>query len=107
MFGHESADNRMTGFVIGGHQLLFLAHDGGLALRAHEDLVLGLFEVVHFHRFLVAAGGEQSGFVDQVGEVGAGEARGAASQPIRFHIVRDGYTFHVDGQNLLTAAHIG
>src|SRR5258707_8685407 len=52
-----------------------LGHNHRAALRAHDDLVLGALEIVHVHQALVLARGKERRFVDEVGEVGAREAR--------------------------------
>ena len=67
------ADDGVAAFVIGGQHLLFLGHDQRLALGAHHDLVLGLFELGLRHHALVAPCGGQRGFVDEVHQIGAGE----------------------------------
>jgi len=61
----------MTGFVESRISAFFLAHDCGLAFRAHHDLVFGILEILHFHQPFVATGGKQSSFVDQVGQISA------------------------------------
>ncbi len=75
VLGHRQADDGVTGLVIRGELLLLLVHDHGAALGAHHDLVLGALELVHRHRATVRTSREQRSFVDQVGEVGTGEAR--------------------------------
>jgi hypothetical protein len=76
--GQQLADDGVAGLVVGRVAALFLGHDHGLALGAHDDLVLGLLEVLHLHHARIAAGGHQGGFVAQVGQVGAGHAGRAA-----------------------------
>ena len=78
--GQQHRDQRVAGLVDGGDPLLFVADDPRPALGAHEDLVLGDLEVDHGHGLLVLAGGDQRRLVDQVGEIGAGEAGRAAGQ---------------------------
>ncbi len=86
--------------------LLFLGHDHGLALGTHHDLVLGLLELLHVDHALVAAGGEQRRFVDQVGQVGTGEARRAAREDGGVDVGRQRHLAHVHLQDLLAATHI-
>ncbi len=71
-------DHGVAGLVDGRVPLLFLGHDHRAALGAHEDLVLRELEVRHADGVLVLTGGEERRFVDEVLEVGAGKARGAA-----------------------------
>ena len=79
----------------------------GLALGAHQDLVLGHFKVVHVDRLAVVAGGGEGGLVDHVGQVGAGEARCAASQDVEVHVLGHGDLLGVDAENLFAATDVG
>ncbi len=72
--------------VVGGHLLLFLAHDPALALGPGDDAVDGLLERVVRDGLLVAAGGQQRGLVDDVLEVGAGEAGRAARDRLELDV---------------------
>src|SRR5690606_22114570 len=81
--------------------------DQGTALGAHDDLVLGLFEIAHVDGAAIAPGGKQCGFVDQVGEVGTREARRAARQDERIDIGRKRHLAHMHLENLLATANIG
>src|SRR5690606_33976776 len=71
-------DDGVAGLVIGGEALLLLVHGHGLALGALHDVVLGVLAVAVGDHAPVAAGGHQGRLVDQVGQVRAGEAGGAA-----------------------------
>ena len=55
--------------------LLGVGDDPALALRAGDDPLEGLLELGHPDDLLVAPGGEDRRLVDEVREVGAGEAR--------------------------------
>ena len=105
--GLVERDDGVARLVIGGHPLLVLGHDHGLALGAHHHLVLGLLELLHRDQALAAAGGEQGGFVDEVGEVGAGEARRAARDDARVDVGRQRHLLHVHGEDLLAAVDVG
>ena len=100
-------DDGVAGLVIGGHPLLVLGHHHRLALGAHHDLVLGFLELAHRDEALAAAGGEQRGFVDEVGEIGAGEAGRAARNDARIDVGRQRHLLHVDGEDLLAALDVG
>ena len=63
---HHLADQGVTTFVVRGHALVFVADDKRTALGPHQDLVLGVFEVVAIQLVLVVASGEQRCLVDQV-----------------------------------------
>ena len=73
--GQQPRDDRVARLVVRGVAPLFLGHHDRAPLGAHDDLVLGHLEVVHVDQALAAARGEQRRLVDEVGEVGAGEAR--------------------------------
>ncbi len=103
---HQAADDGMAGLVVGGERLLFLAHRHRAALGAHEDFVAGAVEVVHADLLDRLARGEQRRLVAQVGQVGAGEARGAARDHHRLDIVGQRQLAHVHLQDLLAAAHV-
>ena len=77
-----------------------------LALDAHHDLVLGLLEVVHGDDLAVLPRREQRRFVDQVGQVGAGEAGRAARQHGQIHVVRQRHLLGVHSQDLFAALHV-
>ena len=64
----------MAALVVGDDQLLGVRDDPALALRPGHDPLDGLLELGHPDELLVAARGEDRRLVDEVGEVGAGEA---------------------------------
>ena len=64
-------------------------------------------EVLHAHVLRVLARGEQRRFVDEVGEVGAAEARRAAGDGHRLDVVGQRHPAHVHAQDLLAAPHVG
>ena len=97
----------VTGFVVGRVFALRLGHDHALALRAHEDFVFGFFEVLHFDGARVAARSHQSGFVAQVGQVGAAHAGRATGNDRGAHVLADRDLAHVHVEDLLTATDIG
>ncbi len=97
----------MTGLVIGGQALLVLAHHHRAPLGAHHDLVLGLLELVHAYDPAIGAGREQRRLVDQVGQIGPGEARRAPGDDRRPDIIANGHLAHMNLQDLLPATDIG
>ena len=106
MLGHQATDDGVTRLVVSGVELLLVGHDHGLALGAHHDLVLGQLELLHFHQALAGTSSEQRGFVDQVGQIGAGEARGTAGDDRRVDVVAHRHLAHVHFQDLLATADI-
>ena len=99
-------DDGVAAFVIGGEHLLFVGHDQRLALGAHHHLVLGILELGLRHHALVAARRHQRGLVDQVGQVGAGEAGRAARGGLQVHVGRQRNFPHMHLQNVFAADHV-
>ena len=99
-------DDGVAAFVIGGQHLLFVGHDQRLALGAHHHLVLGVLELGLRHHALVAARRHQGRLVDQVGQVGAGEAGRAARDGLQVHVRRQRHLAHVHLQDVLAADHV-
>ena len=105
--GQQLGHHRVARLVIRRVLFLFVGHDHRFALGAHHDLVLGHLEVVHVDQALAPARGEQRGLVDEVGEVGAGEARRAARDDLGLDVRRERHLAHVHQQDLLAAANVG
>ena len=103
----QERHQRVAGLVIRGDPLLFVGQQHRLALGAHQDLVLGQFEVVHRDLLAIEAGGVQRRLVHHVGQVGAAEARCAASQNVEVDVVGNGNLLHVHAENFFAAAHVG
>ena len=82
---HQPGQQGVARLVVGRHRLL-LAREHFLAFRAHQHLVAGVFEVGHVDAVLVVPAGPQGGLVDQVADVGAGQADGAGRQPLQVHV---------------------
>ena len=99
-------DDGVAAFVIGGEHLLLLGHHQRLALGAHHHLVLGVLELGLRDHALVAPRRHQGRLVDQVGEVGAGEAGRAARDGLQVDVGRQRHLAHVHLQDLLAADHV-
>ena len=99
-------NKRVAGFVISGHALLFIRDDHALALGAHEDFVLGQFEVRHRHNFLVVARGVQRRFIHKVCEVRSSETRSTARDDADVHVFAERNFARVNLQNPFTAANV-
>ena len=104
---HMQGDQRMARLVIGRELLFLVGHRHRAALGAHQHLVLGVFEVGHSDEALADPRGPQGGLVDEIGEVGAGEARRAARQHPRIDVGRQRHLAHMDLEDLLAAADVG
>ena len=99
-------DERVAGFVISGDALLFVRDDHALALGAHQHFVFGQLEVGHRHNLLVVARRVQRRFVNQVGEVRAGESRSAARDHADVNVFAERNLARVNFQNAFAAAHV-
>ena len=86
----------MAGLVVGGDALLVIAHDAGALLRAGDDAVDGLVQGPVVDEVGVGARGEQSGLVEDVGQVRAGEAGGALGHEVEVDVVGQGLALGVD-----------
>ena len=71
----EAHDHGVAALVIGRQLLLAVGHDAALALGAGDDAIDRFLELGHADRLLVAPRREDGALVDQVGQVGAREAR--------------------------------
>ena len=105
--GSRSADQRVPGLVVGDRLLLALGDDHRAPLDAHQDLVLGVLEVDHLDDLLVLARGEERRLVDQVGQIGAREARRAAREHLEVDIGRQRDPPRVDREDLLPPLDVG
>ena len=93
--------------MVGGGAFFVFVHHHAAALGTHVDFVFGVFKVALIDFDFVAAAGKQGGFVDQVGQVGAGETGCAARQRHQIDGCVERYFFCVYVENLLAAADIG
>ena len=81
----QGAHQGMANFVI-GNQTLAAAIGEGFALHAGDDPIDGVINFGEGCGVLAAAGREDGGFVEQVGEVCTRETRGAAGHGLQAHI---------------------
>ena len=80
--GEQVADDRVAHLVEGGDQALLLRHHPGLLLGAGDHAHDPFLELVLADLALARARGQQGRLVDQVGEVGAGEAGRLAGERV-------------------------
>lgn len=104
--GDKPRHQGMAPLVIGRGQAVFFFDDLGFSFKAHVDLVLGVLEIDHVQPFFVAFGCDQSGFIDQVFEVGTGKTRCALGQDECIDIRGNGGALHVHAQDFFTAPNI-
>src|SRR5262245_57242397 len=103
----QLGDQRMARLVVGGRAPLLEADDHRAALGTHQDLVLRDLELGHADPLLVLPRGEKRRLVDQVLQVGAGEAGRLAGQELDVDVVADRHAARVDAQDALAALHVG
>ncbi len=106
-FRHERRDHRVPRLVIRAGHALLLAHRHRLPLDAHQHLVARGVEVAGAHRGPAGAGGEQRRLVDQIREIGAGEAGRPARHGAHVEAGFERHLPRVHPQNLLAPADIG
>ena len=105
--GKGVSDESVPRLVVGDDLLLIISHHLGLPLRARDDTVDGLFELDHCDLFRMLSRSQQRRLVDQVGQVGSGEARSATGQHLEIDLVCQRLTFGVDSQNGSSTFDIG
>ena len=106
-FGTYHRNHGVPGFVISGGALFGVAQDHRLAFRAHQDLVLGEFEIDHHDDLAILPRGVQRGFVHQIRQIGAGETRCSAGQHGEIHIVAQRHLLGVNLEDRLAPVDIG
>ena len=81
--GNDSADQRVSHLVIGDDLALMRVEQAVALFEAGDDALHRRGEIGQGHRLGAAPGREQRRLVDQVGEIGAGKARGQRRRPFR------------------------
>jgi hypothetical protein len=96
----------MARFVVSHQLLALLAHDAVLLLRPRQDAIDGVVDLIHGNFGEVATGGENGRFIQQVGQIGPGEARGTAGDAIQIHILGKGFAPGVDLEDFQTTGKV-
>ena len=97
----------MPALVVGDDLLLVLGDDPAPPLGAGDHPIDRLVELGQGDRLLVPARGEDGRLVDQVGEVGAGEARRAAGEVVEVDRLVERLALDVDVEDLAPALDVG
>ena len=105
--GHRGGDQRVATLVVGGDQQLVVVHQTGLLLRAGDDTVDRLAQLVVADHGKVETSGQQGGLVEDVGQVGTGEARGATGDRVEVDVGGHRLALGVHAQDLGAALQIG
>ena len=105
--GQRRGDEGVAALVVGGDELLLLAHQARAALRTRDHPVDGLVEAVVADQLLVVARGQQRRLVEHVGQVGAGEARRTTGDREQVDVLGHGLAARVDLEDLVAAVEVG
>ncbi len=103
----QDVEERVAGLVVGGRLLFLLGHGHAAALAAPAHLVAGFLELGLRDFVLVALGGEERGFVDDVGQFRAGVTGRAAGDEAEIDRLGDLHVAGVDMENLFATADVG
>ena len=87
--------------------LVGLGDEAALLLRAEEDFVDALEQLVVADHLFVRAGGEDRRFVEEVFEVSPREAARHAGEDLEVHVGRERFVARVHFEDLFPAAHVG
>ena len=100
-------DNCVAHLVVGGDELLLLAHHSSLLFGPCDHAHDALFELDLSDLLLTCAGCEQRCLVNEVGEVGTGETWGLTGQSVDGDLFRQRLATGVDSEDLGAAPAIG
>ncbi len=101
------ADERVAHLVVRGDLALLLGEEARLLLGAGDHAHDPFLELVLADRLLAAARREQRCLVDEVREVGAGEARRAGRERVELDLLRQRLALRVHLEDLLAAGAVG
>ena len=101
--GQQLCGEGVPAFVIGGDALFLIGEDEAAAFTAHEDFVLGEFEVGHVDFVLVQLGCLQGGFIDKVFQFGTRESGRGSGDDIEVNVLADGSFLGVYDKDLFAA----
>ena len=105
--GHGPRGERVAALVVGRDLLLLLGDDLALAARPADHAVDRLLQRRLRDQAAALPRGEQRGFVDDVGEIGAGHADGALGEPVEVDVGRERLALGVHRQHGAAAREIG
>ena len=103
----EFAEERVTGFMVSGVFFFFVAHGHAPAFATPADFIAGFFELVVGDGFQATSGGDEGGFVDDIGEFGARESWGASGDHGEIDGLGEFDLFGVDLEDGFAAFDIG
>ena len=101
------ADERVAHLVVGRDLALLLGEQARLLLRAGDHAHDPLLELVLLDHLLPIARGEERGLVNEVREVGAGEAGRAGGERVEVDLTRERLAARVHLEDLPAAEAVG
>ena len=104
---HRRRDESVAPLVVGGDQLLLIAHHPGATLRAGHHAIDSLIERAIVDELSVRPRSEKRGLVEHVGEIGAGKPWGLPRKNLQVDAGRKRFAFSVNFENLLPTQHVG
>ena len=102
----DVAHQGVTALVVGNRGALGLGHHATLALRTGNHALHRLLDLVHRDYGTMAAGSKQRRLVEQICQIGAGEANGHLGELLKLHILVHRLVLGMHAQDLLAALHI-
>ena len=97
----------MTCLVISHQALALLAHHAVLLLRTSHDALNGVIDLIHGDLAELTASGKNRGLIQQIGQIGTSETRGAAGHLVEVNVFGQGLAAGMHAEHLETAAVIG
>ena len=102
----DVAHQGMAALVVGNRGALGLGHHATLALRTGNHALHRFLDLVHRDHGTMAAGSQQRRLVEQICQIGAGEANGHMGELLKLHVLVHRLVLGMHAQDLLAALHI-
>ena len=104
---HQRTHQGMARFVVGHEALALLAHHPILLLWTGHHPLNRVVHLIHGDFGELATGGQDRRLVEQVGQIGSGEPRGAARDLVEVHILGEGLATGMHLEDLQPTAVVG
>ena len=102
----DVAHQGVTALVVGNRGALGLGHHATLALRSGNHTLHRFLDLVHRDYGTMAAGSQQRRLVEQICQIGAGEANGHLGELLKLNVLVHRLVLGMHAQDLLAALHI-
>ncbi len=100
-------DQGVSCLMVGGHFLFPAVDYPALAFRTGDNPLHRLLKIGHHDAFLILAGGQQRGLVNQVREIGPAETRGFLGQGFQVNLRSNGLSGGMHLEDGLPSHHVG